>query len=204
MNKKYLIVGILALIFIFIFILFNNKKVEYKNYPPKSSKIIAFGDSLVSGYGSTPGNDFVSQLSGRLQKPIINMGVPGNTTSDGLGRLQDVIDNDPGTVMLLLGGNDYLRKVPDDIIFKNLKEIIGKLQDKGIFVILLGIRGGVLSDRFKDKFSRLADEMNVLYVPNVLENIIDNKEYMSDAIHPNDLGYKIIEEKIYNKMKIVF
>lgn len=197
-NKTYIFISI-AVLSILIFI-FNIYSPSYKNYPPKNSKIIAFGDSLVEGIGSTKGNDFVSILSRRINKEIINSGKSGNTTEDGLSRVNEIMLLEPGTVIILLGGNDYLRKFPDEQTFRNLKSIIFKLQSDGVFVILLGVRGGLLNDRFEPSFKKLSKEMNVPYVENVLSGLIGNDKYMSDSIHPNDTGYAIIAGKIYKEV----
>jgi len=53
---------------------------DIANYPPKGGPIVAFGDSLVAGVGSTPGNDFVSILSREIGEPVENLGLAGNTT----------------------------------------------------------------------------------------------------------------------------
>lgn len=201
MNNKYLIVigGVLLVLIAFYFIGRQNSSI--KNYPPKNSTIVAFGDSLIEGVGSTKGKDFISLLSLKLKKPILNSGVSGNTTRDGLARIKDITEQNPGTVIILLGGNDYLKRIPEEETFKNLKEIITQLQSKGIMVILLGIRGGFLSDRFEKSFEKLADETKVVYIPNVLDGLFGNQKYMSDVVHPNDLGYAKISEKVYSQIK---
>lgn len=171
------------------------------NYPPKNSHIVAFGDSLVAGVGATSGNDFVSVLSRMLGKPIINLGVPGDTTAQGLARIDQVIAKDPGTVILLLGGNDYLKKIPQEETFANLRSIIAKLQAEGAVVVLLGVRGGILRDNFADRFDALAEETGVIYVPDVLDGLIGRDTFMSDAIHPNDQGYAQIAERVFEAIE---
>lgn len=200
MNYKkasLIVIPILALILYFVF-----KSPNIKNYPPKNSTIVAFGDSLVQGVGSTEGNDFVTLLSKKTGRPIVNLGVSGNTTAQGLERIDEVISKDPGTVIVLLGGNDYLRKIPQDQTFSNLRKIIATLQSKGIVVILLGVRGGLLVDKFNSDFEDLAKDTGVIFVSNVLDGLIGDSRYMSsDSIHPNDMGYQRIAEKIYNSIK---
>lgn len=202
MNKKVIIIPIL-LVFAFIGIYFFTNKPIIKNYPPKNQTIIAFGDSLIRGTGSTLGNDFITLLSVKLNKQIINEGIPGETTSDGLNRVDEIINKDPGTVILLFGGNDYLRNRPQVETFNNLKLIIDKLQDNGTMVVLLGIRGGLLVDKFSSDFEKLAEQTGVIYVPNVLDGLIGKPKLMSsDNIHPNNEGYAKIADKVYKKIKI--
>jgi acyl-CoA thioesterase-1 len=114
-----------------------------------------------------------------------------------LDRIHDVLNEHPGVVMVLFGGNDYLHGVPIDETFNNLELIVEKIQRKGAVVILLGIQGGILEDPFESRFRALARKKGALYVPNVLDGLIGNTDYMSDEIHPNDKGQRVIADKIY-------
>lgn len=167
------------------------------NYPPKNRTIVAFGDSLVYGQGATKGNDFVSQLSTKLGRDIINLGVSGNTTSDGLLRVDEVLKEDPGTVILLLGGNDYLRQIPKEETEKNLETLIKTFEDSGAVVVLLGVRGGVLKDGREEMYEALSKKYKTVYVQDVLEGVFLKPELMSDGIHPNDKGYTIIANRLF-------
>jgi lysophospholipase L1-like esterase len=87
--------------------------------------IICFGDSLTYGTGAVPGMDYPSQLSKMIGRPVINAGVPGNTTARALKRLeQDVLSRSPDLVLITLGGNDLKNGIAKDVAFKNLKMII--------------------------------------------------------------------------------
>lgn len=167
------------------------------NYPPGEGPIVAFGDSLVYGTGSTKEKDFVSLLSQQLGEPIENLGVPGDTTADGLERLGEVLERKPRIVLLLVGGNDYLRRTPPTETFANLSSLIDQLHEEGAVVVLLGVRGGVLRDNFSDSFEQLAKEKNTAYVSDVLSGLLGNESLMADQIHPNDAGYARIAERVY-------
>lgn len=174
---------------------------EIMNYPPPNDTIVAFGDSLIVGQGATKGNDFVSVLSQKLGKPIINLGVSGNTTAQGKARVSELNDHNPGIVIILLGGNDYLQKIPEDETFRNLKDIIQRIEERGAMVVLLGVRGGLINDHYDTRFKKLAREMGTLYVSDVLEGLVGNASLMSDAVHPNDVGYARIAERVYLEME---
>jgi lysophospholipase L1-like esterase len=168
------------------------------NFPPKGRVIVALGDSLTEGVGATSkATGYIGILEERLLITITNKGVRGDTTEDALKRLdRDVLSENPDIVIILLGGNDYLKKIPEQQTFENLHTIITRIQEKGAVVILLGVRGGLVGDKFADDFEKLAEETGSLFVPNILEDIIGNPKLMSDAIHPNDSGYLKVADKI--------
>ncbi len=128
--KKYGYIFGVALFIIaigfFIFSTFFKKPDAVENYPSQGTDIIAFGDSLVEGIGATTGNDFVSLLSKKIDRPIINLGHSGDTTAQGFARLSELNSYHPQVVFLLLGGNDHLQKVPIAETFDNLSTIIVK------------------------------------------------------------------------------
>lgn len=196
-NRNFWISGAVAILLALLLFTFFGGEREIKNYPSKGTDIIAFGDSLVEGVGSTQGNDFVSLLSKKISRPIINLGVSGNTTDDGLKRISELDRYKPKVVLVLLGGNDHLKKVPIDTTFENLGKIIENIHDRGVIVLLLGVKGNLLGDKFKSRFEELRERYGTAYVENVLDGLFADTRYMSDAIHPNDAGYAKIAEKIF-------
>lgn len=187
---------LVVIIFLFGIVTFTTLNKPEK--PMVQKKIVAFGDSLVYGTGSTDGNDFVSQLSVMIGMPIINLGVPGNTTAQGLRRIDEVLEEKPDVVILLLGGNDALQNVNQRITFENLGTIINILKTNGIEVLLLGVHGkAIFSDPYSEPFRNLAKDKNVGYVPDVLAGLLGNKSLMSDGVHPNDIGYEKIANKVF-------
>src|SRR3990167_9273300 len=111
----------------------------------EGKSIICFGDSITEGVGAGPGEDFPSLLAEKFGRPVINAGKGGETTYDALKRLpSDVLERNPGLVIVEFGGNDYLQKIPKEETFKNLEEIISKIQDRGATAVLAAVRIGVL------------------------------------------------------------
>jgi acyl-CoA thioesterase I len=199
MERKVLYgLGILVLV-IATFLFFGKEKIT--NYPPKEGPIVIFGDSLVAGVGASKGNDLASILSKKIGEPIENFGISGDTTEQGLSRIDTVLERKPRITIVLLGGNDFLRKVPIEETFSNLRTIIDKLQASGSIVLLLGVRGGLLTDQFDSYYEDLAQETGSAYVPNVLSGLLADSRYMSDAIHPNDAGYSRIADRVYPVLK---
>lgn len=158
--------------------------------------IVAFGDSLIRGYGATTDGGFISLLSQQIGIPIDNLGRNGETTEGGLGRINLITQKNPDIVILLLGGNDALQRAPVATTEQNLGSIISQVRAQGSQVVLLGVTGGLLSDPYKNMFARLAKTEGVTYVPNVLSGIIGREEFMSDSIHPNEGGYQKIALKV--------
>ncbi|MFA5841922.1 MAG: GDSL-type esterase/lipase family protein [Candidatus Paceibacterota bacterium] len=202
MLKSSLFVWLLstvAIILLGYFLLTGGGASKITNYPPKGDAIISFGDSLVEGIGAGDGKDFTSLLSKRLETPIVNEGVSGDTTEEGLSRIDAVLAKypNPRVVLVLLGGNDFLRRVPREKTFQNLAKIIEKIQNRGAVVLLLGVRGGLLGDQYNSLFEGLAGQYHAAFVPDVLDGLLGRPEYMSDEIHPNDKGYGVIASRVY-------
>jgi acyl-CoA thioesterase-1 len=165
--------------------------------PTAGSTIVAFGDSLVEGRGATPGHDFVTLLAGRLSVPIVNAGRSGDTATTALDRLDaSVLSRDPRLVIVLLGGNDFLRRVPTDQTFRSLSTIVARIRQRGAAVVLVGVSVGVISDPYSSEYAALARRTSSGLVPDILEDIIGHADRMSDSIHPNDQGYAMIADRI--------
>lgn len=197
MNLRIIILIVVLLALVTLGIFYYPSSSSITNYPSKGTDIIAFGDSLVEGMGATSGNDFVSRLSQKIGQPIINLGHSGDTTADGIARTNQLDSYNPKVVLLLLGGNDHLRKIPIEVTFKNLATLIENIEARGAIVILLGVRGGLFNDKFDTEFEKLRDTYHTAFVSDVLGGLFGNDKYMSDTIHPNDIGYGMIAERIY-------
>ena len=174
----------------------RDDSIEIRNFPPKGSKVVAFGDSLVYGVGAETGGGFVTMLSERLGVEIVNLGRGGDTTKLGLNRIAEVQNMKPDIVLVLLGGNDAIRRVDEDVVFQNLEQIVTTLQNDGAVVVLLGIKGGLFGDDYARDFRKLAKERGTPHVSDVLDGLFSNTKYMSDFIHPNELGYTDIADRV--------
>jgi acyl-CoA thioesterase-1 len=165
--------------------------------PTAGTAVIAFGDSLVQGHGASPGRDFVSLLSQRLAVPIINAGRGGDTAASALTRLdRDVLARDPRVVIVLLGGNDVLRRVPVDRTFADLGTLVARIRERGAAVVLVGLSVGFVTDPYGREYAALAERTASAYVPDILDGILHDQARMADAIHPNDEGHRIMAERI--------
>ena len=163
--------------------------------------IICFGDSLTFGTGAVPGMDYPSQLSEMISKPVINAGASGDTTASALARLQrDVLSKSPDLVLITLGGNDLKNGVAKDVAFKNLKRIVKSIQGQGARVVIGGLRLPFRDRGFARGYKDLADQTGAVLIPDIFKDIIGNRSLMSDPIHPNGNGYKIMAQRFLEAM----
>ncbi len=170
--------------------------------PPAEGNIICFGDSLTYGTGASEGMDYPNQLSGLIGLPVINAGVPGDTTKDALQRIEkDVLNKSPRIVLITLGGNDLKNRVGKEEAFRNLKEIITLIKAKGAVVVVAGIDIPLMARGFGDAYKQVCEETGSLLIPNIYSGVIGHDDLMSDPIHPNDKGYQIFAERFYAVIK---
>lgn len=172
------------------------------NDAPQGVSIVAFGDSLTQGYQMAEGDSYPAQLAKRIGRPIVNRGVSGNTTADGLARLEsDVLSENPRIVLLALGGNDMLGRQSIDETFANLRQIVDRLQRRGALVILIGVEGyPLVHGDYGERYRSLARETGCVYVPDMLDDVLGNSALMFDQFHPNAAGYARIAERIESEV----
>ena len=173
-----------------------------KNPRPAGETIVCFGDSLTHGTGASPGMDYPSQLSRLIGRPVVNAGIPGDTTARALERLErDVLSRSPRIVLITLGGNDLKNRQDRDSAFRNLKTIITSIQGRGALVIVGGLDVPVWGRGFQEQYRKVSEETGAVLVPDVLKGLLGNPDKMSDAIHPNDAGYAIMAGYFHEAIK---
>jgi lysophospholipase L1-like esterase len=143
-----------------------------------------------------------SALSRQLALPVVNAGRRGDTTADALERLSDaVLSKNPRLVILLLGGNDFLRQRPRQETRTNLEEIVQRVQAQGAIVAIAGIKLGLFTDEYGEIFEQTAEKFGALYIPQVMKGSLGKSSLKSDPIHPNGAGYRLIAERIAERIK---
>jgi acyl-CoA thioesterase I len=161
--------------------------------------IVAFGDSLTAGYGADPGDSYPDYLEKDLKTKgydyqVINQGISGNTTKDGVDRLQDALRLKPVLVIVAFGGNDGLRGLPIASTRKNLDQIVSTLLHSGAKVVLGGITlppnyGPDYIRQFDQTYSLLAAKYHVPLLPFLLQDVYGVEGSMqADGIHATDQG----------------
>lgn len=195
--RKQISIGIVAALSVGLVWYFFSGAGPVKNVPLRATgPVLFFGDSLVEGVGATAGHDLPVLLAKDLGEPVLNYGVAGDTTRHGLARVRGAVAEHPRLVLILLGGNDFLQKVPRDETFANLKSIIAAFQSDGAAVIIIGVRSGIVGGGADDRYEALAEETESAYVEDALKGVFGDPALMSDAIHPNDRGYEKIAERL--------
>lgn len=173
-----------------------------RNLDSQGRNIVCFGDSLTQGVGAQSGEDYPSLLARELAHPVINAGRSGDTSKDGLARVDpDVLSQDPRLVIVFFGGNDFLRQIPSSETAKNVEQIVKRIQDHGAMVAVVGMRLGLFADEYGPAYERIAKAQRALYIPEVLKGILSDSKLRSDSIHPNGAGYRLIAKRILEKIK---
>lgn len=180
---------------------FTACKAEKLAAVPAGTQVLVLGDSLSYGTGANPHEDYPSLLAANTGWNIINAGVPGDTSADGLARLPELLaEYEPKVLMIELGGNDFLHNVPSSQTVTNLKMIIQTAKSKNMTILLVAIPEfkplkaavGGLSDH--PLYQKLAEETGVILIENVFSDVLSKNSLKSDHIHPNAKGYRMVEE----------
>jgi len=172
------------------------------NLRPQSGPVVFLGDSISAGTGSQTGRGYVAILAQRTGLELINKGVPGDTTVSALKRLdEDVLSLKPALVIVQLGGNDFLQRLPQDETFANLETIIERIQQQGGAVLLLGMQSGIFGDKAAARYRELARAKKTGFVKNLLDGILTRADLKADSIHPNDLGYERVADRVEPELR---
>ncbi|MFC1536521.1 arylesterase [Pseudomonadota bacterium] len=164
--------------------------------------ILAFGDSLTYGSGAGRDESYPAVLSRLSGFEVINAGVPGEVSSQGVKRLPEALDEHlPQLLILCHGGNDMLRKQDLNRTAENLRSMIRVARERGVSVLMLAVpRPGVFMHP-ASFYQEVAQGLNVPIAPDTVADILSERSLKSDTIHPNRHGYRIMAEQILQLMK---
>ena len=174
--------------------------------------IVAFGNSLTAGFGADPGKsfpDFLQQdlAAAGLKWHVVNAGVSGDTTTDGLARLSEVLADKPSITIVEFGGNDGLRGLPIETTRANLEQMVQMLQATGSEVVLAGMTlppnyGPDYIHSFERIYRDLAVKYKVARIPFLLDGVAIHPELMQrDGIHPTAEGNEIVAKTVMRYLK---
>jgi acyl-CoA thioesterase I len=160
--------------------------------------ILAFGDSLTFGTGSNSKTEsypaILQQLTGRT---VINAGIPGEISKQGLLRLPSILEKTkPDLVILCHGGNDLIRQLNNAQLEHNLDQMITLIQQSGAEVVLIAVPRLKINLTVPDLYADLAKLHKVPIDLSIIPELERNSAHKSDMIHPNAIGYKLLAERI--------
>lgn len=170
-------------------------------------RLLALGDSLTAGYGLPADQGFVPRLQAALRQKglavtVINAGVSGDTSADGLARLDWTLAEPVDGAILELGANDGLRGLDTSHLYDNLDTVLSKFAAKHIPVLLAGMLappnfGPEYTAQFKAVFTRLEQAHKVRFYPFFLDGVAGDKQLnQADGLHPNAKGVEVVVEHI--------
>jgi acyl-CoA thioesterase I len=175
---------------------------------PAGSKVLILGDSLSYGTGAKQGEDYPTLLAQSTGWDIINAGIPGDTTAGGLTRIESLIqEHQPNLLIVELGGNDFLQRMPAKTTEANLKAILAKAKVSNTKTLLLAIPEfsplmaavGNLSDH--PMYIRIAEETETPVASEVFSGVLSDRTLKADQVHPNSQGYAQVAVKLQSALK---
>ncbi len=198
-SNKIVVIGLLGGLLLYWF-MGDSLDWDVKYSPAPSDAIVAFGDSLTYGFGAKPTESYPVILSLLLRRDVVNLGENGLTTKAALDRIDRVIAENPSVVLITLTGNDIIRQIPIEETLSSLNEIFKRLHEREIMIVYVAIDPPFVRKERLIKIKDLCRRTGVLYVPNALSDLWMNSQLMTDQVHPNSAGYKIMAEKIYQRI----
>lgn len=163
--------------------------------------VLALGDSLTYGYGASPAESYPAQLQKLTGWEIINGSISGDTSAQALSRLPALLQRKTKLVIISIGGNDFLRKLPEAETRNNIAEIIESVQKENIPAVLVGVPHlsvGALFGHLSDHllYQELAEQYKIPLFEGAWSEILSDEKLKSDQIHANAAGYKVFAEKL--------
>jgi acyl-CoA thioesterase-1 len=180
----------------------------------KQKTILFFGNSLTAGFGVEHQEAYPARIQQRIDSlnlPYIavNAGVSGNTSADGLSRIEWVLEKEVDIFVLELGANDGLRGLDLQATRKNLQAIIDTVTNTypDVQLILAGMKippnmGQEYTESFEAMFTELATQNNAALIPFLLDGVAGNPELnLPDGLHPTAEGYRIVTENVWQTLE---
>ena len=169
---------------------------------PADAVILAFGDSLTFGTGAPAEQSYPDVLAGLLNRTVINAGIPGEVSAAGLNRLPQLLEEHrPQLVILCHGGNDFLRRLDRARTAANLAAMVELCRAAGADVVLVGVPefGLILSP--PPLYREVAERFAIPYEEEIISDLLGDRDFKSDTIHPNAAGYRRMAEAIAKVIK---
>lgn len=164
--------------------------------------VLAFGDSLTFGTGASEAQSYPAQLESIIGRRVVRAGVPGEVSAQALARLPEALEaHRPQLLILCIGGNDFLRNLGKSQVEANVRRMIFLAQERGAGVLLIGTPEKGLLLKPPGFYADLARQAGVPYEGEVIGEILRKSELKSDPIHPNAQGYRLIAERVAERLR---
>lgn len=184
------------------------------SYGQSKKNILFFGDSITAGYGLETEQAFPAMIQEKIDSlglsyQVNNAGLSGETSAGGLRRVDWVLQQPVDIFVLELGGNDGLRGIDPSNTKENLQGIIEKVKNRypDAEIILTGMEappnmGEQYTGRFRNIFSELAEENDVIFLPFILDGVAgDPGLNLPDGIHPTEEGHQVLAENMWEVLE---
>lgn len=169
---------------------------------PVDAKVLAFGDSLTFGTGVRPEESYPVVLQSLINREVINGGVPGETTAEGLKRLPIWLNEyEPKLLVLCHGANDLLRSLGEEKAADNVRAMVKMARDRGIEVVLIAVPKFGLMRAPPAFYEEIATEFDIPIEKNILDDIVRTRGLRSDTVHPNVEGYRLIAQAVVKRLQ---
>ena len=176
------------------------------SYLPVGSKVVALGDSLTYGYGTSLESAYPQMLAELTGWQVVNAGTNGDTSADVLARTDAIVAQKPALVLLGVGGNDVLRRLPPASTTANIRASIGKFKAADIPVLLIAephFSTSALFGKVSDNpiYQEIADNENVPLYRKGWAQVLSDETLKSDQIHANAAGYRHFAEGLHQYLQ---
>jgi lysophospholipase L1-like esterase len=164
--------------------------------------VLAFGDSLTHGTGAAPAESYPAVLERGIGRKVVNAGVPGETSAQGLERLPGILDEvHPRLLILCHGGNDFLRRLDESQAKANIRAMIELARTRGIPVLLLATPKPGLPPSVPTFYKEIAVDLRVPLEESVMQAVLLDNRLKSDLVHPNAQGYAQIATAVQKLLR---
>lgn len=156
-----------------------------------------FGDSLAAGYGVDPARAYPALLEQRLGAPVVVEGEVGAQTRDSLERFAATVPrHEPFLVVVQLGGNDFTHRVSQDETFRNIEQLVARVQRIGAVAVVVSVDVDLVGDTYGAGYREIAKRQGAAVVTGFLNGILGHPEYQVDPIHPNERGHAVLADRL--------
>jgi lysophospholipase L1-like esterase len=169
---------------------------------PSDAVVLAFGDSLTHGTGASEEESYPAQLERLIGRRVVAAGVSGEVTAQALARLPQALEEHaPRLVLLCIGGNDFLRRLGNAQAEANVRAMVKLARSRNIDIVLIGTPEPGWRISPPAFYAAIADEFGLPYEDAVVAEVLSDNGLKSDLIHPNAQGYRLIAERVAERLR---